>query len=193
MKIPKEKRNSLILVGIAAVAVVALLYFFLIGVQSAKIKEISAKIESAQHRKEKIESAVKNAAQIEADLKKESKVLAGLENDMAPASGDTFLWQINMMKHFKGERAVEIPELGSGNAADCNLLPKFPYRQVTLTVGGSAFYHDFGRFLADFENTYPHMRVLNLQVFPKPALSPADKEKIGFKMEIVTLTKPNPS
>ena len=191
MKIPKEKRNSLILVGVATVSGVALLYFFLIGVQSAKIKEISDKIDSAQHQKERIESAVKNAAQIEADLKKESKVLAGLENDMA--GGDLFLWQINMMKNFKGDRPVEIPELSAGSPADCNLLPKFPYRQVTLTVGGSAFYHDFGRFLADFENTYQHMRVLNLQVFPKPALSPADKEKIGFKMEIVTLTKPNPS
>ena len=191
MKIQKEKRNSLILVGVATIGGVALLYFFLIGVQSAKIKEISSKIESAQHQKEKIESAVKNAAQIEADLKKESKVLAGLENDMA--GGDLFLWQINMMKNFKGDRPVDIPELSAGSPADCNLLPKFPYRQVTLTVGGSAFYHDFGRFLADFENTYPYMRVLNLQVFPKPAQSPTDKEKIGFKMDIVTLIKPNPS
>lgn len=191
MKIQKEKRNSLILVGVATIGGVALLYFFLIGVQSAKIKEISDKIESAHHQKEKIESAVKNAAQIESDLKKEFKVLAGLENNMA--GGDLFLWQINMMKYFKGDRPVDIPELSAGSPADCNLLPKFPYRQVTLTVGGSAFYRDFGRFLADFENTYPYMRVLNLQVFPKPAQSPADKEKIGFKMEIVTLIKPNPS
>ena len=191
MKIQKEKRNSLILVALATIGVVALLWLLLIGVQTGKIKEISAKIETAQHTKEKIESAVKKAAQTEADLKTKSKVLAGLENDMA--GGDLFLWQINMMKHFKGDRPVEIPELSAGSPSDCNLLPKFPYRQVTLTVGGSAYYNDFGRFLADFENTYPYMRVLNLQVFPKPTQSPADKEKIGFKMEIVTLTKPNPS
>ena len=191
MKIPKEKRNSLILIGLGTIGVVALLWFLLIGVQSAKISEISAKMESAQHKKEKIESAVKNAAQIESDLKKGSQVLAGLESDMA--GGDLFLWQINMMKNFKGDRPVEIPELSAGSPADCNLLPKFPYRQVTLTVGGSAFYNDFGRFLADFENTYPHMRVVNLQVYPKPTQVAAEKEKIGFKMEIVTLTKPNPS
>ena len=191
MKIQKEKRNSLILVGIATIGVVALLWFFLIGVQSEKIKEKSAQIESAQHKKEKIESAVKNAAQIQADLNRGSNVLVQIEHDMA--GGDLFLWQINMMKNFKGDRPVDIPELSAGSPSDCNLLPKFPYRQVTLTVGGSAFYQDLGRFLADFENTYPHMRVLNLQVFPKPTQSPADREKIGFKMEIVTLTKPNPS
>lgn len=191
MKIPKEKRNSLIMVGLGTVAVGALLWFVLIGVQTAKINEISAKIDGAKHRRELIESAVKNAALIQTDLARESKVLAGFEQDMA--TGDLFLWQINMMKNFKGDRPVEIPELSAGSPADCSMLPKFPYRQVTLTVGGSAYYSDFGRFLADFENTYPYMRVVNLQVFPKATMSQAEREKVGFKMEIVTLTKPNAS
>ena len=38
---------------------------------------------------------------------------------------------------------------------DVNLLPNFPYKQATLTVAGTAHFHDLGRFLADFENQIP--------------------------------------
>jgi hypothetical protein len=189
--LPKDKRNNLILVGIATLGAMAVLWFFLIESQFTRLKLAAEEIEGSRHRQEKIQKAVENAAQIEADLKTESKVLADYEAQMA--SGDLYLWQINMIKNFKGNRSVDIPEFARSQPTDCTLLPKFPYRQVSLTVSGSAFYNDFGKFIADFENTYPYMRVVNLQVFPNPTQVPENKEKVGFKMEIVTLTKPGTS
>jgi len=70
------------------------------------------------------------------------------------------------------------------------LLPAFPFKQVKFAVTGTAYYHDLGRFIADFENTYPHIRVANLQVQPGDAGDGA--EKLSFRMEVIALVKSTP-
>ncbi|MEY2409955.1 MAG: hypothetical protein QOF48_2625, partial [Verrucomicrobiota bacterium] len=80
--------------------------------------------------------------------------------------------------------------------SDVGLLAKFPYRAAVFHVRGTAFFHDFGRFVADFENTFPYMRIQNIDLEPSSSslgdhTNPNDKEKLSFKMEIVTLVNPN--
>ncbi|WP_310582835.1 hypothetical protein [Deinococcus sp.] len=56
---------------------------------------------------------------------------------------------------------------------------------------GSAHYQDFGRFLADFENNFPCIRVQNIELDPVGAIAGSDhREKLNFKMELVTLVRP---
>ncbi len=194
-KIPKDKRNKLILVAVGAAGVIAALWFFVISAQLASLKDVSKKISDSADNKRKMKRAVDNRTQIEADLKSDTKVIGDLENDMA--SGDRFAWMVRKIKEFTGSRLVQIPEFSEitkdNKEVECTLIPKFPYRQVSVGIGGSGYYNDFGRFVADFENTYPYMRIVNLQVYPNTPLSPLDREKIAFRMEIVTLTKPGGS
>jgi len=72
-----------------------------------------------------------------------------------------------------------------------SLIPNFPYEQASITVAGRAHFHDFGRFVADFENQFPHIRVLNLDLDLDTVST--QPEMLSFKMDIVTLVKPNPS
>jgi hypothetical protein len=72
------------------------------------------------------------------------------------------------------------------------VLPDFPYKAADYKVDGAAHYHEFGRFLADFENSYPYMRIQNLNLFPDMSSTTDDHEKLIFQMEIVTLVKPSP-
>ncbi len=72
---------------------------------------------------------------------------------------------------------------------EVDLLSKFPYKQLKVTVNGTAYYHDLGKFIADFENTYPHARITNLTL--EPAGNTGDNsEKLAFRMDIVALTNP---
>jgi hypothetical protein len=57
---------------------------------------------------------------------------------------------------------------------------------------GTAHYHELGRFISDFENEFPHVRLLNLGIELVPTSS-GERELLTFKMEIVTLVKSNPS
>jgi len=72
--------------------------------------------------------------------------------------------------------------------------PKLPNKVAGFPIAGTAYYHDFGKFLATFENTFPYMRVQRLVLEPAPAGRTAgdDGEKLAFKMEVLALVKPAP-
>ncbi len=74
------------------------------------------------------------------------------------------------------------------------LMPDFPYTNAaSFKVSVEAPYHDFGKFLADFENKFPHMIVnsLDLAVPNIPDASSPDKLSIDF--EVVALVRPSSS
>ena len=68
------------------------------------------------------------------------------------------------------------------------MIPSFPYKQASVQVQGSAYYYDLGKFLADFENHFPYMRLQNLVL--EPGGGGEDREKLSFHMDIITLVKP---
>ena len=74
------------------------------------------------------------------------------------------------------------------------MFGKFPYKAAIFNVRGTAYYHDLGKFLADFENAFPYLRVQNLELEPaanSSATTTGEAEKLAFKMEIVALINPN--
>jgi hypothetical protein len=86
---------------------------------------------------------------------------------------------------------VEIPEVGHPTIGESDLLPSFPYKQIQFAINGTVYYHDLGKFIADFENSFPHSRMVRLVVEPA-ASTDSNSEKLSFKMDIITLVKPNP-
>ena len=63
-----------------------------------------------------------------------------------------------------------------------------------MSITHRAAYHEFGRFVADFENAFPYMRIQNIELDPAAASNASaqsDQEKLAFKMEIVTLVNPS--
>ena len=141
---------------------------------------------------QQFQEAIRNGAQLEAELDRATRQLAAAEADMA--SGDLYSWAINTIRQFKLPYKVEMPQFSTiDGPKDFFMLPEFPYKQATLTVAGTAHFHDFGRFLADFENHFSHICVLNLGLDLNPSPAAGDQETLSFKMDIVTLVKPNPS
>ena len=189
-KMTKEKRNQIIAVSLATLVVLVGLGFGLIQPQYDNLQVLSRKKSEADNKLKVVETAVKNADEIETTLAGVSKALAEKESTMA--TGDLYSWSINNMRRFKTGYKVEIPQFGPITPpTDVNLLPHFPYKQATLNVGGKAYYHDLGRFITDFENQFPLMRVVNLTLDVDPgAATTADREKLAFKMDVITLIKP---
>ena len=188
-KLTKGKRNQIIGLILATLLAVGALGYGLIKRQYDNLELLAKKKSEDDTKLQVMETAVKNADEIEAALAEISQSLEVKETTMA--SGDLYSWSINTMKRFKTGYKVEIPQFGPISAqTDVNLLPNFPYKQATLNVGGKAYYHDLGRFITDFENQFPLMRVLNLSLDVDPSPVAGDREKLLFKMDIVTLVKP---
>jgi hypothetical protein len=188
-KLPKEKRNQLILAIIGTVAVLSGLGLGLIRFQYDGLKNLAEKKAADKKKLGEMRDAVNNSAKYEAAVTEARKKLADMETDIA--TGDLYAWVINTLRAFKVAYKVEVPQFSPiGPVTEMTLLPDFPYKQATLTVAGTAHFHDFGKFLSDFENQYPHIRVQNLKVDAVPAMGTAqDPELVSFTMEIVTLVK----
>jgi hypothetical protein len=113
--------------------------------------------------------------------------LGRAEEDVA--SGDLYAWTVDTFRRFKAAYHVDIPTVGQPSQSDCDLIGDFPYKQIRFSLTGTAYYHDLGKFVADFENKFPHCRVLNLTADPSVG-GPTSGEKLNFRMDIVALVKP---
>jgi Tfp pilus assembly protein PilO len=189
-KLPKEKRRQLVLVGLVTALVLGGLGFGLIKIQYDSLSALDRDKAAAQEKLRQTQNTIKNAKLVEAELAEVTKDLSEVEDGMAP-EGDIYSWAVNTIRGFKLAYKVDIPQINQPVRGDVTLLPKFPYKQAALSVSGTAYFHDFGKFLVDFENQFPHMRVLNLELAPASSLAPGEQEKLMFKMDIVTLVKPN--
>ncbi len=191
-QLPKDKRNSLALVALVTLTAVAGLYFALIQRQHQSLASLAQQKTAAANKLQVVLDAIHNADCIKAELEEARTSLAAAEGDVA--SGDLYAWVINSLRKFNAPAyKVDIPQFSQlGPPADVSLLPNFPYKQATLTVAGTARFHNLGQFLADFENQFPHARLLNLSLDANASSSAADSEALSFKMDIITLVKLNP-
>ena len=192
-QLPKQKKDHLILVILVTAILIGGLGFGLLRFQYDHLALIASNTADAQKKLALMKDSIRRAEQIETELAEAGRTLASLEEGMA-SSGDVSSWVYDTVRRFKLAHRVEIPQFSNPSAVtETSLLPKFPYKQVTITVAGSGYYHDIGKFIADFENQFPHIRLLNLTLEPISSLLGDEKEKLEFKMDLVTLVRPNSS
>jgi Tfp pilus assembly protein PilO len=186
---PKEKRNQLILAALIVAIVAGAWYMVVYKSQTEGIDTMRSKRDAAVKKLQEARLAIKTADQVESQLCDVKKRLEAVEDNMA--TGDLYSWTINAIRQFKLGYKVEIPQFSViDGPRNTTILANFPYKQATLTIGGTAHFHDFGKFVADFENQFPYMRLMNLTLEPSSGLQAADRERLSFRMEIATLVKP---
>jgi Tfp pilus assembly protein PilO len=188
-KISTLKKQQMVLILIGVAAVIAGLWYLVIQNQYTSLNTMQKKTLEMKDKVGKGEVLLKKSADIEATLDAEAKTLETIEDSMA--TGDIYLWNINMINRFNTNETRKITFLDFQREilGDVGALPKFPYKAAIFPLKGVGHYHEVGRFLADFENSFPYIRIQNLDLSPvnKPG---QDAEKLNFKFEIVALIKP---
>ncbi|HEY1662365.1 MAG TPA: type II secretion system protein GspM [Verrucomicrobiae bacterium] len=185
-RLPKEKRDKLILVCMITGIALLVIYLLLIHPEYASIQEAKAQTETKRQKLENMQDAIDKAATTAATLEDTVQLLSQSEKDMA--TGDPNAWIYDTIRGFKSQYKMDITIASPTSIGEVDIMGKFPYRQLKVTINGSAYYHDLGKFIADFENDYPHGRICNLSIHPS-----GNGEKLTFTMDIVALIKPNQS
>ena len=189
-KLSKEKRNQLIMILLGTVGVVVALWFLVIGAQREKIRQIEGQISDTAAQIEKMEQVKKAAGKIASELTEYQSRLAKVESTMP--TGDWYLWVNATLRKFNVPGYhVDIPVIGAPVAGTMTLLPAFPYNQLSVSLTGTAYYDDLGKFLAQFKNQFPCMRIENLDLAPGYGPNVDDREKLSFHMNVISLTKVN--
>ncbi|NOS70033.1 MAG: hypothetical protein HOP33_08890 [Verrucomicrobia bacterium] len=189
-KLSKEKRNQLILVVVMTLAVLAGIGFGLIRYQYASLARMDDKQAEIVKKLAQMKDSIKGKEHIKQAMEQAASNLAGKEVGMA--RGDLFAWFNDVVRKYKIGYKVEIPQISPNTPpAPCSLIPKFPYKQTSITVAGTGYYHDIGKFISDFENDYPFIRILNVNLELNPSPATGEREKLSFRLELVALVKPN--
>jgi len=124
------------------------------------------------------------------DVETATMKLQAIEEGMP--EGDLYRWLIKILLPFQARHDVEFSGFEPPQVGDSNRWPNAPYKSSIFSVAGVATYHNFGKFLADFENTYPYLTLRALELEPAGANSGGseDDRNIRFKMEFVAPVKP---
>ena len=196
-RLSKEKRNRLILVIVMTIAIGIGLWYGIITTRKERLEEAKTNIRAAIDKLEKAKTLVKQAGKSEAQLADAMNKLKVVEDSMA-SGVDHYTWAIKLLEEARARHDVKIIETTRPVKGDVGLLPQFPYQAAIFTVRGTGYYHDFGKFLADFENSFPYFRVQNLSLsVGSDSIGASDAptavtgvENLSFRMEIVALIKP---
>ncbi|MCX8156336.1 MAG: hypothetical protein N3J91_07815 [Verrucomicrobiae bacterium] len=182
----RDKQLLLMIVGISA-AVVGAYYWLVIRTEQHLLAQAR---EQRSHWLEQAEETRKLAAQwdqLQAQLLAASNALRELERELP--TGDVYRWQL---QRFLNPRApgILVSDVEPPKAAD-PLIPgtNTPYATVSFGLNGRARFHDFGRFLADLENRYLHMRVEALELQPSmpDAIQSEEARRLFFRLELLSL------
>ena len=186
-KLSKEKRSQLALVTIVILLIATGLYMGLVRGLQRKVQLLDLEKDKANRKLERISDISHQGGEIAADLAAVRSELEARESEMV--SDDLYSSMINKIRKFKLAYPVEIKQFTSKGASDMNMIPRFPYKQFTVSILGSAYYHDLGKFIADFENEFRSSRIANIELTAESAQTPDEKEKLIFRMEIISLVK----
>ena len=190
-KLPKEKRDKIILISLGTAVACAALWFLLISTQRNVLRNVGKEAEKSREQLARGQATLKTQAAVNQQFVEASAALKQRESIMA-SPNDMYFWLIQTINGFRANYKVEIPQFGREVPAEVGCFARFPYRAALFNVRGTAYFHDFGKFLADFENAFPYIRVQNIDL--EPASNDASgeaREKLGFKIELLTLVRPN--
>jgi Tfp pilus assembly protein PilO len=193
-KISKDKRDKLILTIIGVVGVLSVLYFLVITDQKDEIAQLQSKITAMRSKKDTAERLNKRTAEVDANLAAQKKILAQKQSEM-PRPGQDHAWFLNLMEERRRKYNLEVDDIKTPDAIEAGILPKFPFRAQALSVAMIGNYYDFGRFLADFENSFPYMRIQSLKIVPevraatRPGESAEAGDKLRFTYKVIALVK----
>lgn len=192
-KLSKEKQTQLAMVAIGTLVVLVGLYFAVVKSRQKELADTAKKTADTRQKVEQAEKTQKSAATLEADLETSSTQLKAIEDSMA--QNDLYAWMITKINDFTRTENVSIPNIDREIKGDVGSVPNFPYQAATFTVRGTGYFHDIGKFVADFENAFPFFRLQNLEITPGvtpmgTTTTAETKEKLDFKLQIVALIKP---
>jgi hypothetical protein len=193
-KLSKDKRDKLILVAMGTITIDAGLWYGVIKTRQGALADVQSRRVKALDKLDKARHVVSSGVQSESAMESATNQLKKVEETMA--SGDLFTWSYRFLDQAKAGYDVSFVDVGRPGRGDIGVIAQFPYEAAIFTVRGDAYFHEFGKFLAGFENRNPYFRVQNLTLTSGAegtgATDGAGESKLSFKLDFVCLIRPNP-
>jgi hypothetical protein len=176
----KEKRDKLVIVGLASGFLLVGIWQFLIVPEFEAQNQLRLVKEKTRSTLRAMENGIKSVSLVEHELALRLPELEQME--IGIGSGDPPLWSsaaFDLIRHtYTNVEFLSSSQVVGPETNRWSILPEFPYKQVAFAISGRAYYAELGRFVAEFENQFPTMRLMNFEisaVAATPANIPSDR------------------
>lgn len=189
-KLSKTQRERIIAVMVCVPVLMGLLYYFGVMAKQQELAATVLKTADMQDKLRKAEATMGRSEEVAAELEARQQLLTRRQSTMTP-DRDAYAWIIDTINPFiQSRRGVNIYSYSQPDVSDSGIIPNFPYQWATFHLRGTGYYHDFGKFFADLENTFPYFRVQNLAISANAGPG-VEAEKLGFSFDIVSPVVPS--
>ncbi len=189
-----EKKQHLAAVGMGTVLALVALYMLLIAPARQALAQLQTQTAEAEKKYTDADRLVRRGPAVQEELDRLEARLNSIESGMVDSDPVQWIRSTEIKFRAQAPYAVDIPNFPFRGQGEMTMIPDFPYRAANYLFGGSAYYHDLGRYLADWENQFPYMRILNLEITPDDpgpfAAAADDRERLNFTFEVSVLVKP---
>ena len=183
-KLTKAQRDQLLAIAMATIMVMVALWYFGVTAMQAELVRTRQKSAEMQKKLHDAEVLMRREDEISGTLHSRSELLAKREAGLAP-DRDSYAWLINTVNAFiQSRKGVNIDTYSQPEISDIGIIPRFPYRWATFHLKGTGYYHDFGRFFADFENAFPYFRIQGLIITANSGAG-MEAEKLSVTFDLV--------
>lgn len=185
----KEKKDKIILLAIGTLAIIAAIYLSLISPKQTQLNRLYKQLEQERAKCKQAKDLLAKSEYFKNKLEEKAQQLEQIEESFA--TGDILIWGHKTLNIFRSRHEnVTIGNIDPTiKVEDPVGFPFLGYKTVTFTTEVKSRYHDFGEFIADFENSCPYFRVKNLDIKPSEDITD-EKGQLVIRMEIVALAKP---
>lgn len=184
-KLTKTQQERLTLIIVGTVALMAALYYLMVIPNQKALVKTQRDISQRRDKLAQAAKVLKTASDIGNNYTNKLQQLHEREAGLAP-DRDAYAWIINTINPFiQSRKGVNIITFSEPTISDQGIIPHFPYRWATFHINAVGYYQDFGKFFADFENSFPYFRIQNLDISGNTGPA-AEPEKLAFNFDIVT-------
>jgi hypothetical protein len=170
IKITKKQRQQLSAVGVGTVAVIFALWYFVVRAQRKQLEDTNKSCATMTAKLKNEHEMVYQAEQIGLELTNCLEKLHQREAGFAPEH-EPYSWMRGVMDRFylppnRGHpyKTVANIDFKQPEITEKGVIAAFPYKWAKFHITGEGRYHDFGKFIADFENAFPYFRIQDLEV-----------------------------
>jgi Tfp pilus assembly protein PilO len=190
-RLTKEKRDRLIMIGVVALVVCLGIWYLMIRTSKATLKENQQQKAKLLENIRMANLRVKELPRYQEQLTNLQERLGAIEKEMLPVGRE--LTALNAhIEQVRARHKVQFKsEVSPPFHSTVELLPEFPYGSASFGCTFYGGYHDFGKFLADLENTYTNMQFLITSIQPtkQPEQRAVGEEDLRFDLRIVALVQ----
>ena len=173
-------------------ALIAALWYLVIVAQGKTLAGITADCARMRTKLGAASDKVRRADQVSHEWTNSMEKLAQREATFAPAR-EPYSWMGAVLRHFAAPaedihryKSITNLDFKPPEISDKGVIGGFPYKWARFHITGEGHYHDFGKFLANFENAFPYFSLQNLDVFVPDIRQTQDPDMLAYSFDIVT-------